>query len=322
MILGNKKRLILFDFDGVCVKPGILTMDSITEVANLVLEYIGHDSISEELWQEIFKQTTGTTELALIEHISGIFEFDATTKDIFKEMYLYGREMYISQLSREHDQQYEGAVDETYFDALCLLEYLSINEENVIWLTSGNPSKVMRQRLLQNPDFIDYFGPRVKEGFGLNGAFGEEAMSRSELIKIAIQRAIDQGFVPEYDETGKILNIVYIGDAPHDLVAGIEMANELGVRTVLLRRNYIGNEYRDLRWEIMLALTSIGRANVVKDDYRYDVDLRRVFVTSTLTNPLVAEYIVCGTHYGEKGLYTDYKNFIEGILGLASPNIL
>jgi phosphoglycolate phosphatase-like HAD superfamily hydrolase len=58
---------------------------------------------------------------------------------------------------------------------------------------------------------LDYYG--IRKYFSTDGAFGEESLDRSEMVRMGIERFGD-GVAPE--------DILIIGDTPHDVSAGLD----------------------------------------------------------------------------------------------------
>ena len=85
-----------------------------------------------------------------------------------------------------------------------LLEALLQREGVRIGLATGNFSEAAWMKL-------DYYG--IRKYFSTGGAFGEESLDRSEMVRMGIERFGD-GVAPE--------DILIIGDTPHDVSAGLD----------------------------------------------------------------------------------------------------
>jgi len=90
----------------------------------------------------------------------------------------------------------------------------------------------------------------------LVGAFGHQANTRVELIRIAME-----GERVERGPDGTILNVVYIGDAPKDLQAGMNA----GVRTIFFNSDR----------ELFNRITTKGSPRTVQGDTFYNPALTR-----------------------------------------------
>ena len=85
-----------------------------------------------------------------------------------------------------------------------LLEALSQNERVRIGLATGNFSEAAWMKL-------DHYG--LRQYFSDDGAFGEESLDRSEMVRLGVERFGD-GVAPE--------DILIIGDTPHDVSAALD----------------------------------------------------------------------------------------------------
>jgi len=89
-----------------------------------------------------------------------------------------------------------------------LLEALSQNDGVRIGLATGNFSEAAWMKL-------DHYG--IRQYFADDGAFGEESLDRSEMVRLGVERFGD-GVAPE--------DILIIGDTPHDVSSALD--NGLG----------------------------------------------------------------------------------------------
>jgi len=105
-----------------------------------------------------------------------------------------------------------------------LLEALSQNERVRIGLATGNFSEAAWMKL-------DHYG--LRQYFSDDGAFGEESLDRSEMVRLGVERFGD-GVAPE--------DILIIGDTPHDVSAALDNGFvAVGVAT----GNYTVDQLRD-----------------------------------------------------------------------------
>lgn len=221
------QRLFLVDFDGVCVRSGLLTYDSLLLKINDVLRLINKDPLDEKEWERISLDTDGSTELNLIKAVCQSRGILGTRKfNRFKTTFFILREEHLNIIDRKEADRFGRELnDQTYPDAR---HFFSQQKEldTIMWLVTGNPRRSMRKRLDLNPDWKGLFIQNNEMG----GAFGDEAFTRQELIKIAIKRAEIKGFRIEKDTHSQALNIFYFGDTVKDLAAGIKTR----VRTVFV----------------------------------------------------------------------------------------
>lgn len=280
------KKLILVDYDGVCVKPGLLTYDSIKMMIDGILEQLGYRKLVEDEWERVLKETTGTTELNLLKTISTTIGVSETQFQNFRDRYLYARSTHQSLINPDEARAFgEDMIDQSYPDIELFLRTQVLADPNMIlMLVTGNPSSTMRERLRQSPEFENIF---LHEGIML-GAFSEEALTREGLIKIAIDRAIRQGFEVEHDINGYIANVFYIGDAPKDLEAGVKS----NVRTIYLPRGKEKDPETLPNTYLRDVLHTLDISNEEIDNYlAYDGRFPMVFYTSSGYNPQLATFI-------------------------------
>jgi phosphoglycolate phosphatase len=85
-----------------------------------------------------------------------------------------------------------------------LLEALSRREDVRIVLGTGNFSEAAWMK-------VEHYG--IREYFAAEGAFGEDSLDRSEMVRLGVERIAD-GFTPQ--------DILIIGDTPHDVSAALD----------------------------------------------------------------------------------------------------
>lgn len=104
-----------------------------------------------------------------------------------------------------------------------VLPLLAVREDIVLGLETGNLEKAAYMKL--KPGGID--------GYFSVGGFGSDSDDRTELVRIAIERARRLSDEPVPDET-----IFLIGDSPYDIAAG----RELGINTLAVCTGHDGPE--------------------------------------------------------------------------------
>lgn len=230
--LSKVEVLHLADFDGVCVKPGLITLDSLLWKANEVLKLYKATPLSEAELNVILKDRTGTTELNFLEGIMDARNIPKEKRSEFTQVYLKAREAHLLLPNKKIDSKKFGRdlFDTSYPDALHYFRRVRKLPNNEIESVTGNPRGAFRARLKSDTDWKTIF---TGDNGEIRGAFGDEALSRSELILLAIARAEEDGFVVKRDSEGYTTNVFYYGDAAHDLIAGINSKT----RTIFLTRD-------------------------------------------------------------------------------------
>jgi len=105
-----------------------------------------------------------------------------------------------------------------------LLEVLSEREGVRIALATGNFSEAAWMK-------VEHYG--IREYFAEDGAFGEESLDRSEMVRLGVERFADDA-APE--------DILIIGDTPHDVSAALDNGlTAVGVAT----GNYTVDQLRE-----------------------------------------------------------------------------
>lgn len=238
-------KLILIDHDGTLCQTSPTAYDSIRyalehalRVVKLTPKLIDLDSIMTQL--------TGTTEKRLIQELISIYQIAPSKTSLFESSFYAGRTNWYKTME-SHD---EFIFDTYYPDMEFLIEKTIKNPNYHLGLVTGNPSTVIDVRL----------APHIKTHFThdgkLFGSFGEESISRTELITLAISKAeaTFPGFVPTKDINGFLSNVFYIGDSKHDFIAGLSAK----VKTIYIPSRSLqhaklvrGEEYVQLLGEVL-----------------------------------------------------------------------
>lgn len=283
------KRLFLFDFDGVCVKPGEITLDSLNWKANDVFTMMGFAPLSDDEWTHVFTEASGTTELNLIQKMCEMRNIPESGRVQFKEMFLLARRIHLETAHRKHDMKFgRNLHDLSYSDAVHFIRGLKNEPDTLIHLTTGNPRKSMGARLNLDPDWKTIF---QNKGGSLPGAFGDEALSRQELIQLATRRAEESGFKVERDSEGYTTNVFYCGDTVHDLTAGIKAKT----RTIFLTRDE--SKPYDMTPKLWLQQLLSNKTDIIGKEFdhatniRPDGSLPGVLYATNFFNTSIASYI-------------------------------
>ena len=197
------KTLLLFDIDGTLVRAEDATRKAMlrafhdifrTEQTFENVSFVGRTD--PELFQE--------TSLIVLGHRLGEREYAALT------------ERYLSLLP----QELTNCAFRLMPGVAQLLEKLTAIENILLGLETGNLETSAYQKLKRGN--IDHY-------FSLGG-FGSDSENRTELVRIAIERARSV-----YDDCIPDNRIFIIGDSPHDIIAGRNVgANTLAVGTGLV----------------------------------------------------------------------------------------
>jgi phosphoglycolate phosphatase-like HAD superfamily hydrolase len=229
-------KLALWDYDGTLVLPREIATESMIEAAKMVVPANWSGDLP---WDQIFQETKGTTEKNLARVLASIYGVSEEGFEDFAQQFYEARGEYLrGQTSRIVGRPHlttELLLDvvsdiDVYPDSLNLLQKLDAQPETLNILVTGNPEQA-EPRI--NPKIRKYF---ANPDGGLRAIWGGEAMTRAELIKIAIEKAKGMGFEPKeyhkWETHGKFFydNVFYFGDSENDLLAGIEA----GVRTVYI----------------------------------------------------------------------------------------
>jgi phosphoglycolate phosphatase-like HAD superfamily hydrolase len=222
----HTKRLILFDHDKTINDSSPLEYESMLYATNRALSVIGTnlENISINL-KEVLDRTAGTTEKNLVKSLTFECKIPYQRYSAFEKAFYIGRaEWYKENLVRIKEPYYK--------DAKALISTLKKDPQNIVGLITGNPKIVFNNRntgyVLQNFS---------KFGEDIIGAFGEEALTRDELLKLAIKRAeTTYGFKPTYDYLNFATNIWYIADTKKDMYSALYS----GIRFIWIPTREIG----------------------------------------------------------------------------------
>jgi len=211
---GSNKTIILFDHDGTLCQTNPNSYDSIIYAAKDAAIFFKVPSIYLDVdWDSLFSLTRGTTELNLIHEIAKLYTIKEADLETFTRAFIKARANWYKATRLTGD-----TIHDTYHsDSLQVLDLIAQSPKHKSLLVTGNPKDVIEIRLSKH--VRKYFTERNN----FLGAFGEEAKTREEIIKIAIEKSIEQftGFSPLYSEDGYIINVIYIGDSSHDMIAGL-----------------------------------------------------------------------------------------------------
>lgn len=245
------KKLLMFDHDGTICQTNSNAYDSIIHAAE--------ESISQlqppinhtiENWEELFKNTEGTTEANLAHHLFAQLGIpNALQAECATKFYLARARWYESMQSMG-----EYVWDSYYPDALKLIAAAGQDTNVLLHLVSGNPRSTLEKRMPK--EIALHF---QNHDFELQGTFGEEARTRKDLILINIEKAKqDNQFSSKHDAKGFLSNAYYIADSENDLYAGLEakvrviwipsrklqtVVEQKSKREIRLFETFIGNEF-------------------------------------------------------------------------------
>ncbi len=210
------QTLILIDHDGTLCNTNTNAYDSIKYAARTACESIkvDYDKLNID-WDNLMSSLRGTTEKNLVKHVCYNYEIPIQQSSLFEERFYHARANWYSNM-----KSYNEYVYDSYFpDAESLIHKVHTDPTKAVWVVTGNPKIVVEQRLA--PHIRPYLNDKNGE---IGGAFGDEAISRPELINLAIDRAIKAypGFHPIKNGFGFTTNVIYIGDGRYDFFAGLE----------------------------------------------------------------------------------------------------
>ena len=204
--------LILIDHDGTLCQTSPTAYDSIKyalehalRVIQLTPKLIDLDSVMTKL--------AGTTEKRLIQELVNIYQVTPGKQSLFESSFYSGRTNWYKTM-KSHD---EFIFDTYYPDMEYLIEKAVNNPNYHLGLVTGNPSPVIDVRL------ATHIKKHFTQDGHLFGSFGEESISRTQLINLSISKAkaTFPGFIPVRDTSGFLTNVFYIGDSKHDFIAGL-----------------------------------------------------------------------------------------------------
>lgn len=207
--------LVLIDHDGTLCNTSPSAYESLKFAAQMACESVQININDLQVdWNTIFHQTRGSTERNFIRLFCFRHSVPLNQMGNFEERFYLARAVWFKNMKSFKENPYD-----TYFpDAENLINICSHHPNTTVWLITGNPIQVINERLAKH--LRNYFTDKKNN---LLGSFGNEALTREELIQIAIQRAMKllKGFVPLKDSLGFTTNVVYIGDARKDFFSGL-----------------------------------------------------------------------------------------------------
>lgn len=209
--------LVLLDHDGTLCQTASSAYESIKYAFGESCRGVGMSLSNLEVnWDRLFKENTGTTERNLIKNFYHRFSINFSKMRFFEERFYQARAKWY-----ENMKSYNEYIFDTYYpDAETIIHLCNHNKNMMLWLLTGNPHDVIKQRMANY--LVNYFTD--KQG-RLLGAFGDEADSRGELINLAIQRAslLNKKFKPTKDKYNFTTNVIYIGDSKKDFFTGLQV---------------------------------------------------------------------------------------------------
>lgn len=219
----NKHVLLMLDHDGTLCNTNENAFESIKSATISASQIFTKDFTGENLdWNLVFSQTVGTTESYYVRVVANIISIPINQLKLFEERYYTARKNWYQNMINLNEYVW----DTYYPDAEKLL--LDTSKQHKIkiikYLVTGNPQQVINERI---PQHVRYHFSDTKGN--LNGTFGDEGLSRKDLILKTVEKAIkQQDFKPVCNGNRIITNAYYIADSKNDLYAGIEAR----VRTV------------------------------------------------------------------------------------------
>jgi len=208
----DTQYLVLFDHDGTTCLTNENAYESIKYAVRESCKIMGIDlGDIEQKWDQLFHECRGTTELYFIQVVFNKLANHKQFIQDFANLYYTARANWYKNMKSYNHYTY----DTYYPDAENLIFHCWKTPNIHIGLLTGNPEDTMKERLATH----------LSEIFLIPGAintFGNEASSREELIKLAIDKAISR--IPNFKITqnGNIItNVIYIGDSRADLFAGL-----------------------------------------------------------------------------------------------------
>jgi len=205
-------KLFLIDHDGTLCQTNPFAFESIKYSAIDAVKKLGQENkISINDWDDIFSETSGTTEKNLARYICNMI---SVPLDEFEKYFYDSRANWYQQMKMNQ----EFIFDTYYPDAELLIEKIAKTANHHLMMVTGNPENVMDVRI--STHLRKHF---CNSNDRILGGFGNECFSRKELIKNAIEDAIKffPDFVASKNNFGFYDNVYYIGDAYKDFKAGI-----------------------------------------------------------------------------------------------------
>ncbi len=208
-------KLILFDHDGTLCETNPMAYDSMKSAFHTTLESLKLKTDVEIDWERTFAETAGTTEKNLVRYVSYVHSVPPQLIPDFENKYYKFRAKWF-QTMRESGEY----VWDSYYPDAHQLAYECARRRNFHgWLLTGNPEIVVEERLTNSLRDI-FLGKDGK----IKGVFGNEALTRQDLLTKAIQKA-EQAFgksILDTNSKGFYKHIYYIADSRNDFFAGLE----------------------------------------------------------------------------------------------------
>lgn len=214
-ITNKTQYLVLLDHDGTLCSTAPSAYDSIKFATQMACEanQVDYQKLNID-WDLLFPITRGTTEKNFIKTFCFRYNIPFYRFDHFEERFYAARAIWFKNMKSFNENPYD-----TYFpDAENLVNICNHKNDITIWLITGNPRSVMKERMAKH--LINYFSDKNGE---LLGSFGDEALTREELMQKAIDNATKniKNFHIEKDNLGFATNVVYIGDGRRDFFSGL-----------------------------------------------------------------------------------------------------
>jgi len=207
--------LVLIDYDEVICNTAPYAYESIKFAIQMACEAVQINFFALNInWENLFHITRGTTEKNFIKSFCFQYNIPLNRFDYFEERFYAARAIWFKNMKSFRENTYD-----TYFPDAENFIYICKKNKNIhLRLITGNPKIVMKERLADHlmKYFIDHKGK-------LLGSFGDEALTREELINKTIEDAIKniKNFSVKKDDLGFAKNIVYIGDAKNDVFSAL-----------------------------------------------------------------------------------------------------
>jgi phosphoglycolate phosphatase-like HAD superfamily hydrolase len=215
--------LVLFDHDGTLCDTNPLAYESIKYAYKATLDSLKLENNNDIDWNRIFTETSGTTEKNFIHYMSYIRNIPRETVSDFENKYYHFRAKWFETMRATGEYVWDS-----YYPDAHQLAYECVRRKNVTpWLLTGNPEIVLQERITNS--LRDIFTGSGKD-HKLQGVFGDESLSRSGMISLAIEKAskIFGKDILKKNSHGFYKNIVYVADSRNDFFAGLEAS----IRTV------------------------------------------------------------------------------------------
>jgi len=196
------KKLLLFDIDGTLLRAKDATRNAVTRAFR---DVFGIEKSIEDI------SFLGQTDTVLFHEVAQVFTGHR----------LSGKEY--SDIVDRYLEYLPGELERCRFWLMpgveTLLENLSSREEIILGLETGNiePAAFLKLRRGSIGHYFSF------------GGFGSDSEDRTELVRIAIERARNLDSTVIRDE-----NIFLIGDSSHDIIAG----RDRGINTIAVCTGY------------------------------------------------------------------------------------